>query len=209
MPLYKTITPHKHTKILIWKIDESLQELKSRMALKPDTQQRVDNMKSEMHQRGFLSVRMLLAEAGYQDIDLYYDHCGKPHLKDGKHVSITHSFNFSGIIVSDHNVGIDIEKQRDKIRVIAHKFIDYEKCFLDNDSYYTRKLTVIWGAKEALYKMFPPRGLSFKDHIKVVPFDLAEHNGLAWIHFEEVVGQYRFSFIEFEGFSCVYAFQNQ
>jgi hypothetical protein len=30
-------------------------------------------MKSEMHQRGFLSVRKLLQTAGYTDFDLYYD----------------------------------------------------------------------------------------------------------------------------------------
>jgi hypothetical protein len=45
-------------------------------------------MKSELHQR-FLSVRKLLQEASYNDFDLSYDELGKPHLKDGKHISIT------------------------------------------------------------------------------------------------------------------------
>ena len=58
-------------------------------------------MKSDLHQRGFLSVRHLLKEVGYSDADLIYDEFGKPHLKDGKHISITHSFTFSAIIISD------------------------------------------------------------------------------------------------------------
>jgi len=52
-----------------------------------------------------VSVRHLLAEAGYTDHDLYYTENGKPHLKDGKHISITHSYTFSAIIVSTQAVG--------------------------------------------------------------------------------------------------------
>ena len=62
-------------------------------------------MKSELHQRGFLSVRMLLVEFGYTDEDLVYDSFGKPHLKDGKHISITHSYNFSAVVISSKAVG--------------------------------------------------------------------------------------------------------
>jgi 4'-phosphopantetheinyl transferase EntD len=207
MPLYKTITPNTNTKVFIWKIDEDLSYLRSKVVLKADTQARVDSMKSEMHQRGFLSVRMLLHTAGYSDKDLYYDVCGKPHLSDGKYISITHSFNYSGIIISNEKVGIDIEKQRDKIGLIAHKFINYENAFLSQELL-VNQLTIIWGAKEAIYKMFPPRGLSFRDHIKVIPFKLEDGSGLAWVHFEEIVQQYALSFIEFDGFSCVYARDN-
>jgi hypothetical protein len=35
-----------------------------------------DSMKSHLHQCGFLSVRKLLQEAGYNDLDLYYDELG-------------------------------------------------------------------------------------------------------------------------------------
>src|SRR5690606_7379069 len=135
MPLFKTITPNPKTTLKIWKIDESYQDLMHSMELKPESSNRVLGMKSEMHQRGFLSVRRLLAEFGYSDFDLIYDVNGKPHLTDGKQISITHSFNFSAVIISDLPVGVDIEKQRDKITVIAHKFIDYESQYLhENDT---------------------------------------------------------------------------
>ncbi len=131
MPLYKTITPNSQTTVKIWKITESFDELMQPVSLKPKSLERVLGMKSDLHQRGFLSVRHLLAAFGYEDADLFYDENGKPHLKDGKHISITHSFNFSAVIVSDLIIGIDIEKQRDKITIIAHKFIDYEFNYLD------------------------------------------------------------------------------
>src|SRR5690606_15534365 len=121
MPLYKTLSPNPQTTVKIWKITESYDDLMQPIALRPQSLGRVLGMKSALHQRGFLSVRHLLATCGYTDSDLFYDAHGKPHLKDGKHISITHSYTFSGIIVSDQEVGIDIEKQRDKITVIAHK----------------------------------------------------------------------------------------
>ncbi|WP_321539515.1 4'-phosphopantetheinyl transferase family protein [Flavobacterium piscinae] len=73
-------------------------------------------MKSESHQKGFMAVRMLLQYNGYTDFDLYYDEFGKPHLKDGVNISISHSFDFSVIILSDKNVGIDLELRRDLVK---------------------------------------------------------------------------------------------
>ena len=134
MPLYKTITPNSQTTVKIWKITESYEEFMAILDLKPNSLERVLGMKSELHQRGFLSVRWLLREFGYTDQDLYYDDLGKPHLKDGKQISISHSFNFSAVIISDFVIGIDVEKQRDKIAIIAHKFIDYEFDYLDEAS---------------------------------------------------------------------------
>ena len=155
MPLYKTINPNSHTTVKIWKITESFDELMSPIALKPEHLERVSGMKSELHQRGFLSVRHLLAEFGYVDSDLFYDDNGKPHLKDGKHISITHSFTFSGVVVSDEVVGLDIEKQREKIGIIAHKFMDYEFVYLEKKaSDYINNLTEIFCIKKSLYKIY-------------------------------------------------------
>jgi len=206
MPLYKTLTPNSQTTVKIWKITESYTDLLEAITLKPENMQRVLVMKSELHQRGFLSVRHLLALFGYTDEDLIYDQNGKPHLKDGKHISITHSFTFSGVVVSDTVVGIDIEKQRPKIGVIAHKFMDYEFQYLDaEDKEYINKLTIVWCIKESLYKLFATPGLSFLQHTLVVPFTLEEASTVAWIDYEDKKYRYDTTFLEFEGFTCAYA----
>lgn len=205
MPLYKTITPNSQTTVKIWKITESYDELIQPITLTDTCMQRVLSMKSEWHQRGFLSVRHLLAEFGYTDADLVYDNNGKPHLKDGKHISITHSFMFSGVIISDHEVGIDIEKQREKIAVIAHKFVGYEQDYLVNTADdYINKLTVIWCIKESLYKLFATPGMLFKEHFLVIPFMIKDEETIAWIDYEEVKYRYNTHFFEFEGFTCAY-----
>ncbi|MEL6988055.1 MAG: 4'-phosphopantetheinyl transferase superfamily protein, partial [Bacteroidota bacterium] len=166
MPLYKTITVNDTTTVYIWRIEESWTTLSRNIALTDHCQKRVDSMKSELHQRGFMSVRHLLAEAGYTDQDLYYTENGKPHLVDGKKISITHSYTFSAIIVSDKEVGIDIEKQRDKILRIAHKFSPIEEYLtLNSTEARIRKLTIVWGAKESIYKLYAQEGLSFLKHI--------------------------------------------
>ena len=204
MPLYKTITLKNNTKVLIWKIEESLEELLKDIALTDHCKSRIGTMKSEIHQRGFLSVRQLLKIAGYEVCDLYYDDYGKPHLKDGKHISITHSFIFAAIIISsDIEVGIDIEKQREKISIIAHKFIDYEYNYLTDSD--VRKLTVVWCVKESLYKVFATHGMSFLQHTKVIPFELDELKTVGWIHYGSEVQKYDIDFLEFEGFTCAYA----
>lgn len=206
MPLYKTITPNSQTCVKIWKISESFDELMEPLELTDSSLSRVNGMKSGMHQRGFLSVRHLLREFGYTDSDLFYDDSGKPYLKDGKHISITHSFNFSAMIVSDLEVGVDIEKQREKISVIAHKFIDYEKDYLDEQSLdYIKKLTVVWCVKESLYKLFATPGLSFKNHCLVIPFNFKEKETIAWVDYENIKYRYDVQFLEFEGFTCAYA----
>lgn len=205
MPLYKTITVNSQTTVKIWKIEESYTDLKDVLDLKPDSETRVLGMKSELHQRGFLSVRHLLAEFGYTDQDLYYDQNGKPHLKDGKHISITHSFIFSGVIVSDNEVGIDIEKQRDKIAIIAKRFVDYEFQYLKpNAKDYINKLTVIWGIKESLYKLFATPGMLFKAHFFVIPFMLEDKTTKAWIDYKGLKKGYNAQFLEFEGFTCTF-----
>ncbi|WP_346883233.1 4'-phosphopantetheinyl transferase superfamily protein [uncultured Algibacter sp.] len=208
MPVYKTITPNSQTTVKIWKIDESYDDLIQNMVLKPESLERVLGMKSDLHRRGFLSVRHLLAEFGYLDTDLFYDEKGKPHLKDGKQISITHSFYFSAVIISDFIVGIDIEKQRNKISIIAHKFIDYELDYLNEDSSdYIKKLTTIWCVKESLYKLFATPGVSFKKYFLVIPFEITDKETIAWIDYKQKKHRYSVEFLEFEGFTCAYAIQ--
>ncbi|HEU4789694.1 MAG TPA: 4'-phosphopantetheinyl transferase superfamily protein [Flavobacterium sp.] len=218
MPLYKTITLNPSTQILVWEITESYQELFEAVVLNDSNINRLNGMKSEIHQRAFLSVRKLFQQVGYTDFDLYYDEFGKPHLYDGKHISITHSHQFSAIIISDEVAGIDIELQREKIIRIADKFTESEFSFLNPDekTEYIRKLTVIWGAKEAIFKIRNEKGISFRDHIKVNPFEMDNKHTKTELHFDSIIRDFTICFEEFESnnkdgltqnFTLVYAFE--
>lgn len=209
MPLYKAVTIQGDTRLLIWKITETAEELSAGVALKEVCRSRIDKMRSEEHRKGFMSVRRLLQEAGYTDYDLYYAEDGKPHLTDGKNISITHSFGFSAIIISSRNVGIDMELRREKVVRIAAKFIDAEFSYLDpaQADDYIRRLIVIWGVKEAIFKMVSREGISFKGHIKVLPFLAEDGKGSAKLDFKEIDRMYDFCFEEIEDFTLVYAFE--
>jgi len=193
MPLYKTITVNPHTKVFIWKIEESFEALSEGISLTGNCSGRVENMKSDLHRRGFMSIR-------------HYDENGKPHLTGDKHISITHSFNFAAIIISDIEVGIDIEKQRNKILKIAHKFTPIEEYrTIANEDALMRKLTIVWCAKESLYKSFAEKGVSFLEHIYVEDFRLDDTKTTATVTYEDKEQTYDVDFLEFEEFTCAYA----
>ena len=212
MPLYKTIQYNSNTQILIWNITESFEQLNQEVQLNEKNQLRRNGMKSEVHQRAFLSVRKLLALAGYSDFDLEYDEFGKPHLIDEKHISITHSHHFSAIIISNEPVGIDIEMQRDIILKIAHKFVndeELERLQKTDLNDYIKKLTVKWGAKEAIFKIKNEKGISFKDHIQVIPFELDEQQTIANLNFNGTNQKFTIHFSELDtNFTLVYTFEN-
>lgn len=210
MPLYRSVTIVPGTQLLIWKITETLEELAEGVHLNNGCVAKMDKMKSEQHRKALLSVRRLMQETGYSDFDLYYGPDGKPHLKDGTNISITHSYAFAAVIIGSRNTGIDIELQREKVITIADKFIELEFAYLDplHLEEYMRKLIVIWCVKEAVYKMISRKQLSFKQHIAVHPFEMKDITGKAGVTFGEIDDVYSFYFEEIEGFTLAYCLDN-
>lgn len=102
-----------------------------------------------------------------------------------------------------------------KIQKIADKFTDHECGYLEPKftEEYIKKLTVIWGAKEAIFKIRNEKGISFKDHIWVEDFSLDEPYTQASLHFNDLTKEFDVHYEEiksdnFEGtFTLVYAFE--
>lgn len=203
MPLIKKIDKGSTT-VYLWKIEESFDELRKELHLREASSTRLNGMKSEVHQRGFLSIRHLLQAAGYSDEELLYDDCGKPYLSDNKYISISHSFQYATIIISDENVGIDIEMKRDKIKRIASKFCNAEELAnVVGREDEIQLLTTIWCAKEAMYKMCNSRSLSFKDDMSV------DHcNNCSSVKAKEYAKNFNYELIDLNDFLLVYAFEN-
>lgn len=215
MPLFKTIHINNDTKVFLWEITEDFNELFRQVSLKDTSFARMEKMKSESHQKGFMSVRMLLQYCGYTDFDLFYDELGKPHLKDAlqqtqgrTHISISHSFDFAAIALSNENIGIDIEQVKEKVLRIAPRFM--EMWHLENLSIedQMKKATVIWGTKEAIFKIKNEVGISFPDHIFEKPFSLSDKKCKAELHFNSCIENFDIYFEEAKNYMLVCAFKN-
>jgi len=207
MPLYKTVKINDSTTLFLWKIEESFEDLFDEVALTDINYIRLNTMKSESHQKGFLSVRMLLKHCGYSDFDLFYDENGKPHLKDGKHISISHSFDFSAIAISDQIIGIDIEQCKEKVLRIAPRFMDISH--LENISHQEQiqKATVIWGIKESIFKIKNEKGISFPDHIFEDEFRLNDKKCTAQLQYNNFIEDFTIDFDLVEDYAYVCAFE--
>ena len=209
MAFFKKINFTSNTDIYIWKITENFDFLFKNVVLKPSSLDRVSGMKSESHKKGFLAVRMLLQHCGYTDHDLRYDEVGKPSLLDGKKISITHSFDFSVIAISEEEIGIDIELRRDKVLRIANKFSN--ESFLNDleNPDKIRTLTVLWGAKESIFKIMNELGISFLDHIMVSPFKIQDQKAQAVLNFNNQKMDFDIFYKEIENYTLVYANRKQ
>jgi 4'-phosphopantetheinyl transferase len=207
MPLYKTIKINDSTQLFLWKIEETFEDLFDEVALTDINYIRLNTMKSESHQKGFLAVRMLLKHCGYSDFDLVYDTSGKPHLKNGKHISISHSYDFSAIAISNQIIGIDIEQCKEKVLRIAPRFMDVTH--LENLSHQEQiqKATVIWGIKESIFKIKNEKGISFPDHIFESEFQLNNKTSDAQLHFNNFIEDFKIHFDLFEDYAYVCAFE--
>lgn len=209
MSLLKIKALNETTQLYVWKITETFDELFQSVALKDVSLARLEGMKSESHQKGFLSVRRLLSEAGCSDFDLFYDEFGKPHLQDGKHISISHSNDFSVIVISDQNVGIDLEILKEKTVQIAPRFMDIGHLVNLSDDDLLRKATVVWGIKESVFKIKNEIGISFKDHIFENDFSLANKKCIVELRFNYKVECFDILFDFIENYVFVCAFESK
>ena len=206
MPFYQSIAINETTNAHFWEITEDVTSLFRAVSLKDTSLFRLESMKSEAHQCGFLAVRMLLQHLGYTDFDLTYDEFGKPHLSDGKHISISHSHEFSCICISDVVMGIDLERLKEKTLKIEPRFMDV--FHLENLSVeeQIQKATVIWGVKESIFKIKNEKGISFPEHIFEAEFDLKEGKCEAELHFNNQIEKFNIQFFKIEEYIFVCAF---
>ena len=206
MPLYKEVIINDITKLYLWKITEDLDWFIDVVDLNISSQKRINSMKSESHQKGFLAVRMLLQHLGYNDFDLEYDAKGKPYLKDDKYISISHSHEFSAIAVSTHSIGIDLEMVKEKTLKIASRFMDVSHLENLSDIEKIQKATVIWGIKESIFKIKSIEGISFTNHIFEKKFNLEDKITKAQLRFNSEIENYNvvFNFIDNYIYVCAY-----
>ncbi len=178
MPIQLLIQVQADVELGVWKITESPEELVSQLMLNDKEYAYYKSLRSGSRELQWLSSRVLLRKMirATEFIDFRVDCNEKPYLFNfPHHFSISHSRHFAAVMISECClVGVDIEEIQPKIERIAHKFMsDIELDFLGTD-HRIEQLYACWTAKEALYKLYGKKGVSFKDHILLNPFTYAE-----------------------------------
>ncbi|MEQ9063360.1 MAG: 4'-phosphopantetheinyl transferase superfamily protein [Vicingaceae bacterium] len=157
-------------KLGIWHIEESLPELLSAAGLKGYDIESQVLFKNELKQKQWLAARLLLWSLDQNAGRIYYDENGAPYLNDGTFISMTHSFEKVALILDYRGeTGIDLQHLSPKIQRISHKFASERELELCNSTDSIQRLTLIWCAKEAIFKKMKTPGLIFKEEIAVYP----------------------------------------
>lgn len=113
--------------------------------------------KSDKAKRQSLSARLILRNAiseiyGKCDYEISYTENGKPTLPFCK-FSLSHSEDFAACVISDKDIGIDIEKVRTVKKGSNLHFLTAEEIeFLKSSKDYSASFIYLWTRKEALLK---------------------------------------------------------
>ena len=173
MSLIKTIKKDNY-KIVLWKIEESLEELQKLASNISTSHIKNVNRKSE-----YLITRILLAKLS-PNTKIHYNKFGAPVLNADEYISISHSKELVAIILSKIKAGLDIEKISNKALLVSEKFINKEKI----ENLTKEKATIIWSVKEAIYKWHQRKRINFSKDIQLSDFKV-EEKGIIEANFKE------------------------
>ena len=192
-----------NTKIKLWKLN--LGELDYNELDEYDSNI-IKLKKNELVKEQFLAVRKIL-QLENPSYKIRYDESGKPLINSDLNISISHSNLMAGIVFSGFNqTGIDIEEKESKIINIQNKFLNESEKFKNKYQFDVGYLTMIWTAKESIYKALGIKGVSFSDNIIIKNINKNKGHGY-YINGKE---KYKFDLIFFsiEDYILCYAQSN-
>ena len=178
MPIIDDLKISTNTRAVVWEINESINDLESRLVLSEDSLKLLNQKQSKIHKVQFLAVRHLIKYLSINPQNLKYDSLGKPFFENNFKISISHSGVYAAVIVSDTAVGIDIEAINDRILKIKSKYLETELNYpLELN---TETSLVYWNIKESVFKAVDKTGIDFKENILVPPLDMKKNMVKSW-----------------------------
>ena len=170
MPIFKEIISEQ-TQILIWKYSDE-EEFSADLI---SDEKEFENLKQKSPKRLIEKqmVRHMLKKI-MPNHKIRYHENGQPYLETfDKFVSVSHSFPYAVLAISEKKIGVDIEQVKDRIDKIKHKFLHpTEIDWLSRAESGIEHLTAIWCIKEALFKIHSSKQWSFKEFYVVDEFSL-------------------------------------
>lgn len=182
MPLLNQEKINNKASWALWNITEDESSLLNALNLSPKEKTELAIIKNLTRRLEWLASRFLIKQLAQshqiEQAEVVKDLCGKPHLAGSTaHISLSHSYPYAAAIIhTEKKVGIDVEKSRDQLFRIRHKFLNSEE--LSSAGNNLHKLCVYWAAKEAIYKLNGKGGLILLENILIKPFSLKEKGTL-------------------------------
>ena len=190
--------------LLLWKLSETETQLSNLLNISLSSKSKLDLIKSSSQRRQFLGVQNLLNLHKIKNDMLSYDDNGKPHLLNNKFISISHSFDYCGVIVSNVKVGLDIEKFRSKILNISKKFVSQSDLGLIKLNS-IENVTKVWSIKEAVFKAFGHNKIDFKKNIIIKSVNKKFNKANVLIFKNEISENYSIEIYNFSEYICCVA----
>ena len=167
------------TRLGIWKIEETEDFFKANV---PQHRDVTHPHKRLQHLAGRFLLQFLFPDFPYELIQIADTR--KPYLPDERyHFSISHCGDYAAAIVSsDKRVGVDIENVSPKIETIKNKFLSEKELttYLPTaigtavtgsgpglSTIDSRLTTLLWSAKESVFKWYGDGGVDFKQNIQL------------------------------------------
>lgn len=101
-------------------------------------------------------LNKVLTELNIKD-EIIYNEYGKPYLKSNKvYFNISHSYDYTVLVISSEEIGVDIEKIRIRKNVIDRACTEEEKKLIKTAD----DFTIMWVKKES-YVKYLGKGLSY------------------------------------------------
>ena len=150
--------------ISIWEITETLEEL-----LQLSNTISTADFNTKRQKKEWIASRLLLNEMN-PNYSISYNAFGAPELSNGRFISISHSKGLVAIIISQQQVGIDIEEISEKALRVSSKFVSTNNL----KALTAEKATLIWCCKEAVFKWHQKGEVDFIADIKLHPFESME-----------------------------------
>ena len=176
MPLFYQQNINESTRLAIWRIEEPETFFLSKVPLQRDI---THPNKRLQHLAGRYLLPFLFNDFPYREIEIADTR--KPFLpNDQYHFSISHCNKYAAAIASrDCRVGVDVEFTTPRLEKIKQKFmhqaeLDFISTQLPVEQ--LKLLTIIWSAKEAMYKWYGTGSVDFRDMMITLPFQLM-HEG--------------------------------
>ena len=173
MPLHSHLKTEQF-ELAVWHITEQLEDFEQ-LGITADEDIVNTNKKLQ-----WCASRYLTRMIAGSEVELTHDEFGRPHFSHNLvNISISHSTEFAAIIISQtEHVGIDIEPIHPKVERIAQKFMHEDELAQLHPNTRIEQLILYWSAKEALYKLYGKKQLTFKTQLRVAPFTWAEKGTL-------------------------------